>query len=140
MKMKRMGLLFLVVIPVLALTGLSSCLLFGAPIPSELKGSWIDENHMDTPFWYVETFTFKTGSVTYQFTDSDGTTGYTSDIVKVYTDRDMLKTEEPMYFSWHIDGSTLYLNKTNPEDPEPDLPDFWWEDAGIAKFTLIREE
>jgi hypothetical protein len=114
--------------------------LFGPPVPAELRGTWIDENNMSTDFWYVESFTFKTGSITYQFLDSDGTSGYTSDIVQVFTDRNMIKTEEPMYFSWHIDGSTLYLHKTNPGDPEPDLPDSWWTNSGIGKYTLTRED
>ena len=70
---------------------------------------------------------------------ADDTSGYTSEIVEVYSDRKMLKTEEPMYFAWQVEGSTLYLHKTNPSDPEPALPASWWQDSTVAKFALTRK-
>jgi hypothetical protein len=117
---------------------MASCALFGPGVPSELSGTWsssagdyytsyrFTSNHL---YYHGESLAFPGEFIS----DWDST------IVQVWQSKSMLKTDDPMYFVWHISGSTIYLYKTNPGDPEPTLPDSWWTNGSIGKYTLSRE-
>jgi hypothetical protein len=130
-----MGVLFSLVFLCVSLV---SCALFGPGMPSELIGTWSDSSG-----GYYTSYRFTSNHLYYHGESlafpGEFISDWDSAIVQVWQSESMLKTEDPMYFVWHISGTTLYLYKTNPDDPEPTLPDSWWTNGTIGKYTLTRE-
>jgi hypothetical protein len=120
-----------IVWPALAL-GLLSCG-SGVSLPSELLGKWGDTCCGGC----ARSFTFSSSS--FVFAEScpyTGSDGYNSDIAEIYTAESMFRTPDDMYFAWHVVGTTLYLNKTNPGSSKPDWSGQWWTSPG---YTLTKQ-
>ena len=124
----------LVAAGVLLLFSLYGCSLLDPSLPSELKGSWSYDNG-----YYRRTFTFEARHMYYSdyASNTGGSSSWDEEIVDVNTDECYFVTSYDCW-SWHITGSTLYLIKES-YSKTPDLPDSWWLDTSIAKYTLTKD-
>lgn len=115
-----------------------SCENFFISMPSELIGTWRTGSDYVNQFKFTRTMLYyESWSATYpgQFESS-----YECELEDVLEDENMIYTDCHIYYAYHISGSTLYLYKTNYDDPKPELPDSWWTDGDIAKYTLSRAD
>jgi hypothetical protein len=120
--------------------GLGSC--GGVSLPDELRGDWSD-NSIGCEV------TFHFGASSFDFTTAcpyTGTSSSHNDVVEVFEAESLLRTDDDMYFGWHIEGSTLHLIKTNSYSPHPTWPSDWWTDTadcalggGAGCYTLARQ-
>jgi len=103
----------------------------GIALPSELYGSW-----SKTSSHYVETYTFTATTVKYYgysqlYSEYKG--GWDGEVAEIWLSDKMFRMTDNMYFAWHIEGSTLYLYKTNPGATKPILSGDWW----ISNWSYI---
>jgi len=126
-----------VAIMVACLSPLLSCSLLGPNVPSELSGTW----SRTSSDGYVEEFTFRSSTIQYKGYSEDWPgefdASYDAKIVEIFQGEDMLRTEDDMYFAWHVDGETLYLYKTNPYSEKLVLDATWWT-SGEGYRTLYK--
>jgi hypothetical protein len=131
--MRKCGVALAIVICALMI----SCGLFGPTVPAELSGTWSKTNSSG----YVEEFTFSMSTIAYrgysQAYPGQFDASYDAKIVEIFEGEGMLRTEDDMYFAWHIEGDILYLFKTNPYSEKPVLGASWWT-TGSGYRTLNR--
>jgi hypothetical protein len=95
-------------------------------LPSELFGSW-----SKTSSHYVDTFTFTATTVKYYgYSEYHG--GWDGEVAEVWLSENIFRMTDNMYFGWHIEGTTLYLHKTNPDATKPILTGEWWNTASYV--------
>jgi len=71
--------------------------------------------------------------------NTGGSATWDEEIIDVNSDENYFVTAYDCW-SWHISGSTLYLIKeAYSETPDPDLPDSWWSDTSVSKYTLTKD-
>jgi hypothetical protein len=128
---------FLVTVAVLLILVLSGCALLGIGLPAELLGSW----SYSTSYGYEQTFTFTSDYMYYEdyASNTGGSSSWNDEIISVNTAGEYFVTKYDCW-SWHVSGSTLYLKKeAYSETPDPDLPDSWWSDTSVSKYTLTKD-
>ena len=126
----------LVIAGVLLIFTFSGCDIFSPALPAELLGSWSYNNG-----YYEQTFTFAARHMYYEdyASNTGGSSSWDEDIIDVNKDEEYFVTSYDCW-SWHVSGSTLYLKKeAYSETPDPDLPDSWWSDINVSKYTLSRD-
>lgn len=105
----------------------------GASLPDELQGTWGDTCCGGC----ARTFTFDSSSVVFaQACPLSGSDSYKADVAEVFLAETIFRTTDSMYFGWHVAGSTLHLNKTNPGASKPSWTGEWWTSA---EYTLTRK-
>jgi hypothetical protein len=97
-------------------------------LPSELLGKW--SRSFGGSDGCTQSYTFR--QYDYTFFEScyyTGSDSYDEDIAEIFDSEKMFRTPDKMYIAWHVDGSKVYLYKTNPGDPKPTLASNWWLNA-----------
>ncbi|MCX7985501.1 MAG: hypothetical protein N2662_00990 [Bacteroidales bacterium] len=94
----------------------------GPALPNELLGSWSQKILKVC----TQTYTFRKYDYTFNEVCGSQVIVYDEKIEKVYENENMFKTPDNMHIVWHIEGNYLYLHKTNPGDPKPNLGANWW--------------
>ncbi len=116
-----------------AVVGFAGCGIGGVSLPDELEGSWGDTCCGGC----IRTFTFTSNEVVFsESCPATGSGGYDAEVAEVFEEEGIFKTTNGMYFTWHVEGSTLYLNKTNPGATKPVVSDGWWS---AAEYVLTRK-
>ncbi|HAK45202.1 MAG TPA: hypothetical protein DCO79_04695 [Spirochaeta sp.] len=127
---------FFLVTGILLIFILTGCALLGSFLPSELLGSWSSDNG-----YYSRTFTFTVNHMYYEdYADNTGGSAeWDNAIIDVNTEENYFVTSYDCW-SWHVSGSTLYLYKEAYAGiPDPSLPDTWWTDNSVGKYTLTKD-
>ena len=126
----------LVITVIVLMFSLSACFIFGPSLPAEMQGSWSRSTS-----YYSQTFTFTAAHMYYEdyASNTGGSASWDEAILEVNTDDCYFVTNYDCW-SWHISGSTLYLKKeAYAETPDPALPDSWWSDTSVSKYTLTKD-
>jgi hypothetical protein len=121
---------------ILLMFTLAGCNLLGPGLPSELLGSWSYSSS-----YYTQTFTFEAMHMYYEdyASNTGGSSSWDEEIIDVNTDEEYFVTNYDCW-SYHVSGSTLYLKKeAYSETPASDLPDSWWSDTNVSKYTLSKD-
>ena len=127
---------FMVIAALLIILAFSGCFILGPSLPFELIGSWSSSSS-----YYTRTFTFTVNHMYYEdyASNTGGSSSWDEAITEVNTASGYFLTKYDCW-SWYVSGSTLYLVKeANSEAPDPDLPDSWWSDTSVSKYTLTRD-
>lgn len=85
-------------------------------VPAELIGKWSASNSGAYASSCIGTWEFTSSTVSYSEVcdDSSYNTSWKRSVAEVWDDDDYLKTENDMYVAWHIEGTSIYVDKTNP--------------------------
>jgi hypothetical protein len=105
----------------------------GASLPDELHGTWGDTCCGGC----ARSYSFDASSVAFaQACPYTGSDSWKADVAEVFSGESIFRTSDSMYFGWHVAGTTLHLNKTNPGASKPSWTGEWWTSA---HYTLTRK-
>jgi hypothetical protein len=91
--------------------------------PTELLGTW--EQSLSSGC--IRTYVFETS----EFRWTESCPGYAADtysdtLAEVWPNERIFRTPDSAYYWWHIEGSNLYMDSTNPGGTRPVPADNWW--------------
>jgi hypothetical protein len=116
---------FLYLIPPLLVLLCLTC--FSLGLPSTLQGRWIQT--LDTGD--QQAFVFRAGSIEYDYITPGGiTSNWTTKVTKSFTTSsgvNIIETDGPNTFAWHVEGNSLYLDWGVPESQLESLAADWWQ-------------
>ena len=107
----------------------------GTSLPGELQGRWLSQATFGQ-FGDRQAFVFRGNTVEYDYATTGGITdSWTDKVTNAFTTSDgvnIIETDGPPRFAWHVVGTTLYLAWVN-QDQESELlalGSSWWETSG----------
>jgi len=119
-------------IPQLALLSCSVLLLAscgGVSLPGELQGRWLSQNTFGQ-FGDRQAFVFRQSEIEYDYVTTGGITdSWTTKVTNSFTTSNgvnIIETDGPNTFAWHVAGNTLYLDWGVPESELQALGSNWW--------------
>lgn len=94
-------------------------------VPTDIRGTWSATSSYDC----TGTWTFTGGTVGYaESCLGYAPTSWERPVVEVSEADGWMRTENDMYVAWHLEGSYIYVDKTNPgsSGPDPIWSTDWW--------------
>ena len=104
-------------------------------MPSELIGEWIDYGSGNPAINNRFTITATT-VIWYQWVEGFSGDGDECDLTEVYTDDKVIYTNCGLYYIWHVEGNTLYIDR---DSDYPDYGDNWWTNNDYVIWVCEKQ-